>query len=71
MLIYIVNGTDIWMVQRCGSFGLADKALFVFLGLGEMRWKKLQSYIPVEFDVAGTVDHTHTSFTQFLFNSIM
>src|SRR5262249_4802793 len=69
VLIDVVNGADVGMIERRGSFGFAPEALQSLAVSGQRQ--ELEGDKAAELGVLGLVDHPHAASLQPIANSVV
>jgi len=64
-------GSDVWVIERCGSFSL-DFESFTLLGIaGDLTRPELNRNRAFEFGVLGFADDAHAALPDLLGNSVV
>src|SRR5229473_1988623 len=61
VLTDVVNGADVWMIQRRRSLCLAPEPLKRLTIMGHANRKELERDMPMQAQILGFVNLTHTS----------
>ena len=71
LIVNLVDGADVWMVQRGGSLGFALEAAECLRVFGNVVGQKLKGDEAAEVYVLSFINHTHAAAAEFLDDAVV